>query len=363
MKILILNWRDIKNPASGGAEILTHEMAKRWAEKKHHVTHFSASYKNAKPQEIIDSVRFVRKGRWWNVHVFAFFYYFKNRNKTDVIIDEVHWFPFFSALYARKKTVALTCEVANKLLFTLFPYPIAVIFRGIEKIYLRLYRNVPTMAISESTKNDLVNQGVMGNLITVIPMGINRIAIKNTKKEADPTIIFVARLNKQKGIEDAIHAISRLTDKIKNIKLWVVGAGDKEYIKHLRELAETYGVSGNIIYWGYVTDAKKFELMARSQVIIVPSVQEGFGLTIPEAGSVGTPAVAYDVQGMRDIINNNINGLLIKATPDALARGIEKILTDKNYLTLCKKALEMSKIYNWDDTAKTALDVLKNVKQ
>src|SRR3990167_6688151 len=130
MKIAIFNWRDIKNPASGGAEILTHEMAKRWVQKGHQVIQVSSNFKNGKRTETIDEVQFVRRGSWWNVHVFAFFYYIFNLRKSiDIVIDEVHWFPFFSALYARDKTVALTCEVANKLFFRIFPNPLAHIFR------------------------------------------------------------------------------------------------------------------------------------------------------------------------------------------------------------------------------------------
>ena len=149
MKILILNWRDIKNPSGGGAEILTHELAKGFIKSNHKVIQFSSSFKNSKPQEAIDKVQIIRKGNWWNVHIFAFFYYLKNHKDIDIIIDEVHWFPFFAAVYASKKTIALTCEVANKLFFTLFPYPIALLFRGLEKIYLSLYKDTPTMTISE----------------------------------------------------------------------------------------------------------------------------------------------------------------------------------------------------------------------
>src|SRR5579864_435561 len=127
MTILILNWRDIKNPSGGGAEILTQEMAKRWVEQGHTVIQFSSLFKNAKSKEVIDGVQFIRKGTWWSVHIIAFFYYlFVFKKNTDVVIDEVHWFPFFAVLYAPTKTVALVCEVANKLFYRIFPYPVAL---------------------------------------------------------------------------------------------------------------------------------------------------------------------------------------------------------------------------------------------
>ena len=58
-KILILNWRDIKNPNSGGAEVLTHEMAKRWVLWGHEVTQFSSKFRGAKGEEVVDGVRII----------------------------------------------------------------------------------------------------------------------------------------------------------------------------------------------------------------------------------------------------------------------------------------------------------------
>ncbi len=55
MNILILNWRDIKNPSSGGAEILTHEIAKQWVAWGNSVIQFSSLFAGAKSEEIIDT--------------------------------------------------------------------------------------------------------------------------------------------------------------------------------------------------------------------------------------------------------------------------------------------------------------------
>lgn len=200
MHILILNWRDIKNPTGGGAEQLTQELARRWVKKGHKVTQISSLFKDGKKKETIDGVNFIRMGGWWNVHILAFFYYFKHLKKNvDVIIDEVHWFPFFSYLYAPKKTVSLVCEVANKLFYQIFPPPVAFLWRMLEKVYLVLYRNVPSMAISKSTYEDLIKEGHTKKNLIILPMGLTvKVPIRHFPKEKYPTFIYVARLNKQK---------------------------------------------------------------------------------------------------------------------------------------------------------------------
>ena len=160
MRILILNWRDIKNPGAGGAEILTHEMAKKWVAWGHEVTQISAKYKNAKDEENIAGIRIIRIGSWWSVHFLTFIYYLNNlRNKTDVIIDEVHGLPFFVALYEPHKTTLFACEVADRLFFNFFPTPLAHLGLILERIYFKLYKNIPALAISPSTKEDLISRG------------------------------------------------------------------------------------------------------------------------------------------------------------------------------------------------------------
>jgi glycosyltransferase involved in cell wall biosynthesis len=362
MKILILNWRDIENPAGGGAEILTHELAKGWVEKGYEVRLLSASFKNAEPRKNLDGVEIIRLGRWWNIHIFSFFYYIFYLRNTDIIIDEVHWFPFFSAVYARKKTVALTCEVANKLFFTLFPYPIAILFRGIEKLYLYIYRTVPTLTISESTKKDLIKEGVGKEFITVLNLGIH--IPKNLptyKKEKNPTFLYLARLNKQKGIYDAVTAFSLIKQNLPASKFWIVGLGEKKVEIAVKKMAQENGLSNSVTFFGFVPETKKYELLGKAHLLLVPPAQEGWGLTVIEAGHQGTPSVAYDVEGLRDSVVDKKTGILTEPTPEALAKEALKLMTKKQeYAKLSKGTKEWSRKFDWEKTQKKSLEVLEN---
>lgn len=362
MTILILNWRDIKNPAGGGAEILTHEMAKRWVKQGNNVVQISASFPSSKNVEKIDGVQFIRIGMWWNVHFYACYYYLRYlRNRTDVIIDEVHWFPFFSVIYAPGKTVALVCEVADKLFYNLFPYPIALFWRLLEKVYLFLYKQVPTMVISQSTRDALIKEGNSSSNIIVLPMGLTiPSAIKHFPKEKKPTLIYVARLNKQKGIFDVIKAFSLLHKKMPTAILWIVGSGSREIKRQLKELTVQENIAKSVIFFGFIGTEKKFELLSRAHLLISASVQEGWGLTVPEAGVTKTPAVVYNTNGFCDIIENNKNGLLVDHTPEALRDGIISLLRNKRKYQQMQLAINTkSKQYSWNNTASVSLTFLK----
>lgn len=366
MTILILNWRDIKNPSGGGAEILTHEMAKRWVKEGNTVLQISAAFKKSKREENIDGIHIIRRGAWWNVQFFAFYYYlFYLRKQTDIIVDEVHWFPFFSVLYAPKKTVALVCEVADKLFFTIFPYPIALFWRTFEKIYLYLYKHVPTMVISHSTYKDLIKEGHVSSNIMILPMGLTLPStIKHFPKENNPTLIYVARLNQQKGIFDVIKAFSLIHEKLPTSKLWIVGSGTQKITQQLKELLEQENITNAVILFGFVDGQKKFELLARSYLLISASVQEGWGLTVPEAGITKTPSVVYNTNGFCDIIENNKNGLLVAHKPEALRDGVLSIVSDKKKYQQMQLAIyKTAKQYSWENTASISLNFLNRQRE
>lgn len=366
MKILILNWKDIKNPAAGGAEILTHEMAKGFIAKGHKVIMFVSAFPQSRKKETIDGITIIRAGKLdlralsQSVHYKAYRYYKKNlQGQIDVIIDEVHGLPFFASFYAKEKVVALICEVAGDIWFRMFAFPWNSIGWLAERCYLIAYRNVPVLTISDSTKKELIVCGIPQNNITVLPMGITRVPITGVTKEKKPTLIFVGRLNKMKGIEDAIRAVAQAKKTIPDLQFWIVGKGEEDFMQALNHLVQKEGIDASTKFWKYVSQQKKFELMAKSHAIVVPSVREGFGLIVPEAGSVGTPAVVYDVHGLRDTVKQGVNGIKVALSVAALSKGIEKILTEKKqYKALCLGAKKESNRYQWENTAKVALDVI-----
>lgn len=366
MRILILNWRDIKNPSSGGAEILTQEIAKRWVKLGHDVTQFSSIFPGCKKEETIDGVKIIRRGHpdfryfFTSVHFLAFLYYRKEvKSKFDVVIDEVHGIPFFTPWYVKEKKVVLICEVAGNLWVRIFGKFFGTLGIITEKFYLRyVYTSIPYFTISESTKKDLIRNGVGENSITVLPMGLNvEGGTTNEKKEKELTLIFVGRLMRTKGIEDTLLVLKEIHKYNSRAMLWIVGRGDRKYEAFLKKKTQDLGISDNVTFFGFVSEKKKFDLLSRSHFLIHPSVHEGFGLTIPEAGYVGTPVLAYNSPGLRDIVKNNKNGILLsKNSPKVLVREALRVSKDVSlYKMLCKGAKEEAKKYNWDTTAKVAL--------
>lgn len=369
MRILIFNWRDVKNPQSGGAEILTHEMAKRWAASGNAVTQVSELYKGAKVYEIVDGVEIFRCGsaefrslHTRPIHLTAYWWYQKYKNsKFDVVIDEIHGIPFFTPLYVKENKVALICEVAHEIWDVMFQFPLNIIGKTIENNYFRFYKDIPFLTISKSTKNDLIAMGIKENNITVLPMGFNHPKLtKQFPKEKAPTLIFVGRLSQTKGIDDAITAFSQIKRIHQNAKLWIIGRGDRQYEENLKTHCRQLDIEDSVTFFGFVTEQKKFELMGRAHMLLAPSIKEGWGLIVTEASYVGTPAIVYNVGGLKDIITNKVNGLVVEKSTDAIVHAAVELLTNHDlYRKVQMGAIAFAKKQSWDRTAEVGLELLK----
>ncbi len=371
MNILILNWRDIKNPSSGGAEILTQEIAKRFVKWGHQVTQFSSCFPNCLAEEKVDGVTIIRRGYpdarflFSSVHFLAFKYYKNNVGKFDVVVDEIHGLPFFTPWYIKEKKVVLICEVAGGLWVKMFGPFFGLFGRLTERIYLRfIYRNIPYLTISNSTKEELIREGVESKNITVLSMGLTiPKKIKKVEKEKDPTLIVVGRLSKSKGIEDAVETLRQVSKTHTETKLWIVGDGDKKYIDYLKKMAKKLDVSDRITFWGFVSEEKKFELMGRAHLLLHASVKEGWGLVVIEAASQSTPSVVYDVAGLRDSVKDGKTGIVLKENnAKEMAKQSMLLLNNKKrYEDFQKNALVWAKSLTWDKAAKQSLKLIEMV--
>ncbi len=137
--------------------------------------------------------------------------------------------------------------------------------------------------------------------------------------------------------------------QIPNLKLKIAGDTTGTYGAKLLAAAASSPYATDIEILGRVTEAQKITLMQRSHLIAVTSVKEGWGLIVTEAASQGTPAVVYNVDGLRDSVRTGETGLVTEATPAALADGMIDLLTHHaRYQTMRTAAWQWSKTITFD---------------
>jgi glycosyltransferase involved in cell wall biosynthesis len=328
LRILILNWRCPRNPKAGGAETLTFEVARRLVATGHSVEWFSASFPGADSEEDLDGVHIVRAGRQWTVHVRAFLRYWRSaRHRFDAVIDEVNTMPFFAPMWAGIPTFMLMFQLAREVWWYESPFPLNVAGFFAEPIYLRPYRRVPVFTISGSTEVDLRRLGFEGP-ITVMPIGIEEISPTPETKETEPTFLFVGRLAPSKRLAHMLQALAQFRRETGTGVLWLVGSGSKRYERSLARLAQELRIQDSVVLWGHVSTSEKHSLMSRAHCLLMTSVREGWGLVVTEANACGTPAIVYDVPGLRDSVRNDSTGIVVAPRPGNLSDAMRRLSGD-----------------------------------
>jgi glycosyltransferase involved in cell wall biosynthesis len=154
--------------------------------------------------------------------------------------------------------------------------------------------------------------------------------------------MFLGRFAPTKNPLGAMDIYRSIRDELPEARLWMVGSGPQE--EKLRELAA--GDEG-ITFFGWVEEERKFELLGRAHVVLVPGVREGFGINVIEAASQGTPAVGYDVHGLRDSIKDGDTGLLADGPGDAALKALRLFRDRKLYERMARRCLEYARGFNW----------------
>jgi len=364
MHILILNWRDPKNPKSGGAEIVTMEHAKVWVTKGHKVTWFTSEFKNSKREEVIEGVKVIRRGNILTVFLHAPLFYLFSKQKFDLVIDEIHGIPFFTPLFVRKPKIAFIHEVAGEIWDYMFPFPLNKIGKIIEPLYCKLYENIQFWTDANSTIDDLVFKGIKRSNCIAIGCPINHKSLETLpKKDLAPTFIFVSRVVKMKGIEDVIRAFFYILRDLRTAQLWIVGDGDREYVEELKEMMKTYSIGPKVMFFGRVSEEKKFELLKKAHILLHASVKEGWGLVVIEAASQATPSVVYDVAGLRDSVKNDKTGVVLEENNcKEMAKEAVALFKDKKrYLAFQKNGLAWAKSLTWENATKQSLKLINSL--
>lgn len=364
MNILILNWRDPKNPKSGGAEIVTLQHAKAWAKAGHNVTWFASKFKGSRNSEKIENVKIIRGGNSLTVYLLAPIFYFFSGNKFDLVIDEIHGIPFFTPLFVGKPKIAFIHEVAGEIWDYMYIFPLNKIGKLLERNYFKLYRNVKFWTDADSTIEDLEKMEIKRKNCIAINCPIERKPLDRIpEKEKHPTFIFVSRIVKMKGVEDVIRSFFYIARELKDSKLWIVGNGEQNYMDELKDMVDSFGLSPKVKFWGKVGEEKKFELLNKAHILLHASVKEGWGLVVIEAASQGTPAVVYNVSGLKDSVKNGKTGIVIddNSSKEMAREAINLINNNQRYNVLQKGGLEWVKILTWKKATQKSLLLLKEV--
>ncbi len=365
-RILVLNERDPDHPKAGGAEIHVAEIFSRLAARGHHVRWLVSGFRGAARRTILDGMHLERCG--------ALPRYYGGmplrvrracaaggaggkggkggERGIDLVVDCLNKVPFHAPLYAGRPVLALCHHLFGEVAFQQVAWPIAAGVFLAERGLATSYRNCLFVAISESSRDDLVARGIAPERIRLSHPGIRRPERKVLPEAPRPCrIAYVGRLERYKRVDVLLEAAAALVDRFPELEIVVIGRGPER--ARLEHQASDLGLAQRIRFTGFAPDAERDALLAETRACVFASEKEGWGLTVIEANALATPVVASDVPGLRDSVRHEQTGLLVPAGDvPAFAEALGRLLAEDAFsLAMRRAAYEWSQHFDWSRAA------------
>lgn len=150
-------------------------------------------------------------------------------------------------------------------------------------------------------------------------------------------ILTLTRLStneKYKGYDRTIQALAKIKHSLPSFLYIIAGKADAEELKRVRELIDKAGLIDNVLLTGFVADNDISELFLTADLFVMPSQNEGFGITFIEASLFGLKNIAGKIDGSKDaLLDGKLGDLIDPNNVDEIATSIQKNITNLEYLT------------------------------
>lgn len=240
--------------------------------------------------------------------------------------------------------------------------PLAALLASLLDIAKRIaYRGADLyISVSHAVKNDLARH-LRVYKVVVAQNGVDSSKFRPYDLEKIYDSAFLGRLHPQKGIETLLRAWKLILTENRQAKLLLIGGGDKDHIKHYRNLIHKLNLEENVVLTGWVPDEEMVRLLGSSKTFVFPSRYDGFALSVAEAMACGLPCIVSDIPALRE----NYGEVAIFAKADdvnGLAEAIVQLLKDKDrQRSLGRNAREYVKKFNWGEVVKRELKAISDL--
>lgn len=350
MNLLITTWRDTKHPDSGGSERYVERIAVGLAAKGYGVCVICPRYEGGAHDETIDGVRYLRRGGRLTIYLWALVAVL--RLHPDLVIDVQNGMPFLTKLVTRRPVVVLVHHLHELQWRSWFGPVLGRIGWWLESwVAPRVYRNCRYVTVSEHTKAELAGLGVAPDRVSVVPNGLDPAPRVAAQRDPRPLLVAVSRLVPHKRIEHTIEVVARLRNRWPDLRLSIIGRGPSA--EPLAAYAAEHGVADRVTFHGWVDERTKHEILARSWVHLCPSVKEGWGIVVMEAGAHGVPTVAYHAAGgVGESILDGRTGLLADDLDGFVAAAEDLLRRDMRRNVLGLQSREYVAGFEWEHSVR-----------
>ncbi|GAB7192566.1 glycosyltransferase family 4 protein [Kineococcus sp. NUM-3379] len=353
--LVITNWRDSRHPEAGGAEVVCHELAERFAARGEDVVLLCAAVAGAPRAEERDGYRIVRAGGRFTVYLFALLWLLRHRRQVTGVVDSQNGIPFFTPLAVRRTTPVLLLlhHIHQDQFEKYFPAPVAAFGRWLEGPASRfVYGRRGIVTVSPSTRTGARRRLRLRGDIWVTPPGwsvTESVRTDPPARTAHPSVVCLGRLVPHKRTELVVEAFGAVLREHPEATLTVVGRGPEA--GRLHRLAADLGLTGSVTFRDDLDDVQRDRVMASAWLTVNASQGEGWGLSVVEANALGVPALAFRRPGLRDSIVPGETGWLLDDDADlgaAIAGALGELRDEGSARRTAQHARRWAARFTWD---------------
>jgi glycosyltransferase involved in cell wall biosynthesis len=405
-RLTILNWRDTTHPEGGGSERYVERIASGLSEQGWQVVVRCARYPGSARLEHRNGFVLRRAGGPLTVYPRAVLGLVVDRGlrrRNDVVLEVQNGVPFLARPFAGCRVVILVHHVHRE------QWPVALGPVGARigwwlesRLAPWVNRGLRYVTVSDVSRRELTQLGVDPTAISVVHNGVDPlpgtrsavgavtaqgagpVADGPVLPDADgpalpdadvpalpdadgpalpdadgPVLVVLGRLVPHKRVEHALVLAARLAPRHPGLRLRVVGDG--WWRKRLVDQARRLGIADITEFLGFVSEARKHEILTGSTVLLAPSLKEGWGLMVVEAAQHGVPSVAYrDAGGLSESIVDGATGILVDDIEE-MVRATERLLTDPELRQqMGEAARKRANGFNWHASTLAFAEVLRS---
>ena len=362
MKILLLNYRDIRHPQAGGAEVHLQRIFGRLASWGHPVLLVTTMFPGALKQENVDGIEVRRFGGdfFFQVQVAFRLRTIIREFQPDIIVEDLNKLPFFTPLLTNIPKFIQIHHLWKTSIFQEASFPVAFLVWLQERMIPWFYKGLPFAAVSPSTVAELEQLGIPSNDIKLIYNGSEEdwILLEPQREKSD-YFLWLGRLRNYKGVWVALEAFRKFAAKSPKGRLIFAGGGPEEAA--MRSAIRRWGLEGRVELRGRVSFEEKRDLLRGAIALVQSSFKEGWGLTVIEAGACGTLSLASKVPGLQDSVKDGETGLLFQAgNSTQLAELMLRVVNkpeERHVLEMAARPFALS--FSWEKAAKFTLEALQ----
>ena len=351
--VVVLNWRDRRHPAAGGAELYCERLARELAGRGRDVVLVTSRPEGTAARESTDGYSVRRMGSWWSVYPLALLWLLRHRSSVGQVIDSQNGVPFFSPLVVGPRTpVVLLVHHVHQDLFSRALHPLAArLARWLEgPLSRRVYRGRTVVVLSPSARTQVRRRLRFDGAVNVVPTGADTLGLQG-ERSAAPRVVVVGRLTAYKRLDSLVDAMAEVQRRLPDAELHLVGKGPAR-----RELEQRARAAGaRVVFHGRLTDAARDALLSTAWLTVSASDGGDWAVSLVEANAAGVPALARRVSGLRDTVRHGETGWLVDGSGDGLAEAIVRALVTLSDAavagTVGERARAWADRFSWARTA------------